>query len=249
MQAAVIDEVPAARAPAPEPTGALDVAKRTTTSYLVLALMARRDWTAYELAVEFGRGIDVLWARASRQLYNVPKRLVQEGLASARSEVIAPSKRHLPGARRRTVYSITDEGRAALREWHASEPAPPTMEFESMVRMMFPDGATIDDFRRNLEHMAEQARSLRAIFVDHSVALMDVEDPLYPERHHLFAMANRFCVDHFNTMEAFATWALEHTADWTEPLGTSKTLQAQTQETLREVLDRAEQAPGPRHDD
>lgn len=212
--------------------------KRTTTSYLVLGLMARRDWTAYELAVEFGRGIDVLWGRASRQLYNVPKRLVEDGLAAARSEVIAPAKRHLPGARRRTVYSITDEGRAALGDWHASEPVPPTLEFESMVRLMFPDGATIEQFRRNLELMAEQAREMKSIFTGHAEALLDVADPLHPERHHLFAMANRYCVDHFNTIEAFASWALEHTADWTDPLDPPD--RADTRATLLEVLERAE---------
>lgn len=219
------------------------MAKRTTTSYLVLGMLAGRDWTAYELGVQLRRGIDVLWARASRQLYNVPKQLVADGLASARKEVISPSKRRVPGARTRTVYSITDEGRAALRQWHSAEAAPPAFEFEGMIRMMFPDGATIEEFRRNFEVMIEQARSMRQVFVGHAEALVDVAEPMYPQRHHLFAMANRFCVDHCNNIEQFATWALEQSATWPDPLSPSETHRSQTRATLEQVLERSRELP------
>lgn len=216
------------------------MAKRTTTSYLVLGLLAGRDWTAYELGVQLGRGMDVLWARATRQLYNVPKQLVTDGLASSRKEVISPSKRLVPGARKRTVYSITEEGRVALREWHTTDAAPPALEFEGMIRLMFPDGATIEEFRRNLEVMIEQAQQSRQIFVAHAEALVEVAEPMYPQRHHLFAMANRFCVDHFNNIEQFATWALQQTETWPDPISPSETHRSQTRAVLQDVIARSE---------
>ena len=77
----------------------------TTTSYLILGLLTSRDWSAYELAEQVGRGVTELWPRADRQLYNAPKRLVAEGLVKATKEAT--------GRRERTVYSITRKGRTA----------------------------------------------------------------------------------------------------------------------------------------
>ena len=194
------------------------MAKLKPTSYLILGLLAHRDWTAYELAQELSVGIDSLWSRVSRQYYNAPKRLVEEGLAAMRQEVIAPDL--APGAARRTrtVYSITDAGRQALRDWHGTPIGAPMLQFEGMIRMMFADGATIEEFRANLRTMAEQARGSRAEFVGYAQAILDNPDTIYPERRHLFAMANVYCVEHFRTIEDFATWALDHTKDWTDPM-------------------------------
>jgi DNA-binding PadR family transcriptional regulator len=202
----------------PHRSGETQVAKLKPTSYLILGLLAHRDWTAYELAQELSIGIDSLWSRVSRQYYNAPKRLVEEGWAVTRQEVIAPAM--APGAARRmrTVYSITDLGREALREWHGTPSGPPMLQFEGMIRMMFADGATIEEFRENLRAMAEQAKGSRAEFVGYAQAILDAPDTIYPERRHLFAMANVYCVEHFRTIEDFATWALDHTEDWTDPM-------------------------------
>ena len=104
-------------------------------------------------------------------------------------------------------------------------------------------GATIEEFRRNFEVMIEQARSMRQVFVGHAEALVDVAEPMYPQRHHLFAMANRFCVDHCNNIEQFATWALEQSATWPDPLSPSETHRSQTRATLEKVLERSRELP------
>ena len=61
------------------------------------------------------RSLHFFWPRAESNLYAEPKRLVTAGLAEAREE--------WNGDRRRTVYSITDRGREALRTWLATPPA------------------------------------------------------------------------------------------------------------------------------
>jgi PadR family transcriptional regulator, regulatory protein AphA len=62
------------------------VTQLTTTSYLILGLLTSRDWSAYELAEQVGKGVTEIWPRASRQLYNAPKQLVEQGLISAVTE-------------------------------------------------------------------------------------------------------------------------------------------------------------------
>src|SRR4051794_3915239 len=179
------------------------MAKRTTTSYLILGLLCSRDWSAYELAEQMGRGVTELWSRADRQLYYAPKRLVEEGLATARTDPAA-------GSRSRTVYSITDAGQAALREWLAEEAvAPSALEFEGMVRVLLADQGSIDDLRTNLHTMAEQARATRDLFINHARFMLATKGGTHPDRLHLFAMANRFTVGHFDHIASWAQWAIE----------------------------------------
>lgn len=79
---------------------------RTTTTYALLALLGVRDWTTYELAKQVQRSLNWFWPRAERKLYDEPKRLVADGLATA--SVGATGKRP------KTVYAITDAGRDEL---------------------------------------------------------------------------------------------------------------------------------------
>ena len=80
----------------------------TTTSYALLGLLNIRPWTTYELAKQVQRSLGWFWPRAERKLYDEPKRLVEQGLATATNEST--------GKRPRTVYAITPAGLAALEE-------------------------------------------------------------------------------------------------------------------------------------
>ena len=84
----------------------------TTTSYAVLAVLAMHEHSTYELATQTRMSLRYMWPRAESNVYAEPKRLVAAGLARSRKAAT--------GRRARTLYSITDAGRAALREWLAS---------------------------------------------------------------------------------------------------------------------------------
>src|SRR3954465_3903902 len=110
---------------------------RPTTAYAILGLLALQPWSTYELAQQVRRSLNWFWPRAERKLYDEPKRLVDQGLATAVQE---PT-----GKRPRTVYEITAEGRDALRAWLAQPPEPPSLEFEGMVKVFFADSGSLDD--------------------------------------------------------------------------------------------------------
>ena len=80
----------------------------TTTTYAILGQLAWGEATTYELVKAMGRNLRFVWPRAESRIYAEAKRLVDAGLVSARKE--------RTGRRPRTVYAITDEGRAALAE-------------------------------------------------------------------------------------------------------------------------------------
>ena len=81
-----------------------------STSYVVLGLIGLRGpSTPYELkrAVERS-GIADFWPFPHSQLYDEPARLAGAGLLEEERE---------QGGRRRRLYSLTAEGRAALKKW------------------------------------------------------------------------------------------------------------------------------------
>ena len=126
----------------------------TATSFAVLGLLAVQPWTAYELVAQSRRSLHWFWPRSEAHLYAELKRLVERGHAEA--EVLEG------GRRRRTRYTITPLGRAALQDWLRTEPAPPALEIEGVLRLLLGDQGSVKDLRAALEATARQARAVRA---------------------------------------------------------------------------------------
>lgn len=199
-----------------------------TTSYLVLGLLVSRDWSAYEIAEQVGRGVAEVWPRADRQRYNAPKRLLERGLVSARTEAV--------GKRRsRTVYSITPAGREALSAWLTTQSRPPALEIESLIRLMFAEQGTAEDLQANLRSLRDQACRSRSLFVSHAETILGTGG-IFPERIHLMTLANRFMVDHFTNMIDWAEWALAETENWPDTATPAVTHLDRSREILEENI-------------
>jgi PadR family transcriptional regulator, regulatory protein AphA len=96
-------------------------------SYAVLALLDQLgEATSYDLKLAIEKSIANFWPVPHTTAYEEPARLAAGGYLSVRQE---------PGGRRRKVYALTDEGRAALREW-TSEPtaSPPQLRDEFILK-------------------------------------------------------------------------------------------------------------------
>src|ERR671923_2031866 len=87
---------------------ALSSTELSLFSYEILALVGREGAGAHDLLRMARRGRMLAWAGES-QYYTEPKRLAQLGYLSARR---APGK-----TRERTVYTLTDDGVRALRDY------------------------------------------------------------------------------------------------------------------------------------
>ena len=159
---------------------------RTTTSYAVLGLLSVRSWTTYELAKQVQRSLKWFWPRAERKLYDEPKALVADGLATARQEYT--------GQRPKTVYEITDEGREALRDWLGKTPAAPATEFEGMLKLFFADSGSLEQLDGTLGSIeATSVERLRELLGMAEQALRG--ETAYPHRRHIAAVALRFQVE------------------------------------------------------
>ena len=99
-------------------------------SYEILGLVGREGVATHDLRrmVERGRMLD--WAGES-QYYAEPKRLAQLGYLDARKE---PGK-----TRDRTVYTLTDKGLEALREWARTPITFTPVKSEFLTRLLIAD--------------------------------------------------------------------------------------------------------------
>ncbi len=119
-----------------------------TTGYALLGLLNQCPWSAYELT-QFMRVsyLRAIWPRAESRLYEGPKKLVALGYAEASKE--------RQGKRTRTVYAITDSGRAALKAWLKTETKDVIFEHEALVQLGNCDVGELDDVQAILARLRE----------------------------------------------------------------------------------------------
>jgi PadR family transcriptional regulator AphA len=177
----------------------------TTTSYAVLAQLALRPWSTYELARQRVRYFRYVWPRAESAIYREVKRLDAMGLAAARREYV--------GKRPRSVYSITEPGRQVLREWLATPVSPFAMDFEAMIRLFIaPLGtkeqleATLEQVRGDAQEMLRFGGAVKQEFLEGRAVL---QDQVY-----LRALAVDFFVSLLTTVDGWAERTLAEIQGW-----------------------------------
>jgi DNA-binding PadR family transcriptional regulator len=182
----------------------------TTTSYGVLSVLAIRDHSTYELTKQMRLSLHYIWPRAESNVYAEPKRLVAAGLAEAREE--------WRGGRRRTIYSITEAGRAALAAWLASPSSRQRYESEALLKIFFAENGT-------LESMLAAIRALRddaVVQVDHWQQIADryeAGEGQNPDRFALSALVARLLGEQQKATMRWAEWAEALVSLWDTPSG------------------------------
>ena len=177
----------------------------TTTSYALLAQLALKPWSAYELVQQRVRYFRYVWPTAESAIYREIKKLADDGLATISKEYT--------GRRPRTVYTITDEGLLALREWLASPLAPFAMEFEVMLRLFVANVGTREQLMSSLEQVKADAREMlrfggevKREYLGGRGALQDMV--------YIRALAIDFFISLLNMVDAWVTRALDEVARW-----------------------------------
>ncbi len=177
----------------------------TTTSYAVLAQVAVHPWSTYELARQRVRYFRYVWPRAESAIYREVKRLSSMGLLDA-------TKEHV-GKRARTVYSITEGGREALREWLATPVSPFAMDFEAMIRLFIAPLGTKEQIVTTLEQVLDDAQEMLRfggqVKQEFLEGIAVTQDQVY-----IRALAVDFFISHLKTVEAWAARTLEEIRSW-----------------------------------
>lgn len=197
----------------------------TTTSYAVLAQVAVRPWSTYELAQQRVRYFRYVWPRAESAIYREAKRLAAMGLIEGKKEYT--------GQRARTVYSITEAGKQELREWLETPLTPFSMDFEAMLRVFVAplgtkDGMidTLAQVRADAQDMLRFAGEVKQEFID---GINVTQDQVY-----LRALAVDFFISLLKTVDAWAGRSLAEVETW-EDLSPTEQKNARGLETIRRL--------------
>lgn len=78
--------------------------------HAIMVSLAERPGTGYEIGQQFDRSIGFFWSATHQQIYRTLKKLHDDGLVSFEpvAQVGRPDKK---------VYTLSDTGREALRDW------------------------------------------------------------------------------------------------------------------------------------
>src|SRR5882672_10254051 len=117
----------------------------------ILVCLTERPMTGYELAKTFDSSIGFFWRADHQQIYRELARLRDRGHIQGR-EVVQSGKPN------KLVYTLTPEGRAALRHWAARPSSPSSIKDDLLVRLYALDGVDIDPMRADLMARLEYHR-------------------------------------------------------------------------------------------
>jgi PadR family transcriptional regulator AphA len=125
----------------------------TLFSYEMLALVGRGGAGPHDLLRMARQGRFFAWAGES-QYYVEPKRLAQLGYLEARKE---PGK-----TRERTVYTLTDKGLDALREWARTPVGFTPFKSDALIRLLATDLVGEDAVREGFGALRKDLEDMRA---------------------------------------------------------------------------------------
>ena len=117
----------------------------------ILACLTERPMTGYELAKTFDTSIGFFWKADHQQIYRELSKLRERGHVQAR-EVVQTGKPN------KLVYTLTSEGRAALRHWAARPSRPASIKDDLLVRMFALEAVDIDSLRADIMARLEHHR-------------------------------------------------------------------------------------------
>jgi DNA-binding PadR family transcriptional regulator len=117
----------------------------------ILVLLTERPMTGYELAKTFDTSIGFFWRADHQQIYRELTRLRDRGHVQGR-EVMQSGKPN------KLVYTLTSDGKAALRQWAAQPSRASSIKDDLLVRLYALDSVDIDPLRADLMARLEYHR-------------------------------------------------------------------------------------------
>jgi PadR family transcriptional regulator, regulatory protein AphA len=181
------------------------MAKRSSSSMAILALLGIDRWTPYELVQHMKRStIHYIWPRAESKMYEELKRLASVGYARTTADRNDP---------RRTRYAITPAGRRVLSRWVAEPGSGVFFESEGALKVLFAENGTKQQLLATIESMQAQALAV----LDRRARVSDEvlrDGPPYPDRIHqsvlIFDLVDRLT----SAVVEWADFAAARVANW-----------------------------------
>ena len=149
--------------------------------YAILGFLSYQPFSGYDLKKMFDTSVQHFWAADQSQIYRTLNRLTEQGLAEMEKEV----QEDRPD---RKVYSITEAGRAALKEWLGAPPPMGAPHSAPLVQVFFAAQLSDEELLAKFEGFAAMMRATLQRYqqVPEQIELYQRQIP--SEREHYFWM-------------------------------------------------------------
>ncbi|MCY6381142.1 PadR family transcriptional regulator [Hoeflea prorocentri] len=112
-------------------------------SHAILVCLTERPMSGYDLAKFFDTSIGFFWRATHPQIYREMKKLGEKGYVTSSEEIQS-------GKPNRIVYSISQAGRRALKEWSREPVGPPLIKDDLLVRLQAIEHVDRDALRQQI---------------------------------------------------------------------------------------------------
>ncbi|RPA58306.1 PadR family transcriptional regulator [Gordonia oryzae] len=116
--------------------------------HAIMVSLSERPGTGYEISRQFDRSIGHFWSATHQQIYRTLRKLHADGLVSYEPIV-------QDGRPDKKVYSLSDAGRSALREWVATPTPIQTLRDDLGLKIRAADVPGLPDLITELERHRE----------------------------------------------------------------------------------------------
>ncbi|WP_444899207.1 PadR family transcriptional regulator [Microbulbifer sp. VAAC004] len=145
--------------------------------YAVLTLLDIEPGSGYDLKRRFERSVSHFWSASHQQMYRELHKLHDEGLLDCEEQ---PQE----GKPDKKVYSLTDKGRAELRDWVIQPAAPQKIREPFLVRMFAGHHLSQKELRLALNDQLHRHRGLLENYREQNERVLK-SDPALQERYWL----------------------------------------------------------------
>ena len=165
--------------------------------FVILGMLSHTPLTGYQIYKWIEHEYSHFWQASFGQIYPTLKQLAGAGLV--KNAETAQSK----NGRGQIVYSITNAGREALREWLRKEPAVERLRCEILLKVSFGDQTEPEVLLRHLDDFISRNEAALAEMND-ALAMFD-RFAGQPEADHTFSRLTALCGQyHYSAMRDWA---------------------------------------------
>lgn len=159
---------------------------------VILGLLSHEPLTGYDIKKRMDGAISFFWKGSFGNIYPALKDMTEQGLIVKEEST--------ESGREKITYSITNEGKKALKEWLADSQASNELRYETLLKLFFGGAEDKKISIRNIDAFETRIREDLEVLKGYALVL---EKDLESEDHLYYYLTVTFGID---TYEAYLKW-------------------------------------------